>query len=112
MNLGKKIKQKRDELNLTQEELAAKVNLSRSTVALIESGKRGVTRDKIESFARALNMPPAELMGWTESSRIDATSPDEDTKQAIDYLNFVAQHEPDVIQKAAEYAKFLSQEKK
>ena len=59
--IGPKIKQLREEQGLTQEELAARCNLlkwdvSRSTLAKIESQVRRVTDDEVELFAKALDV--------------------------------------------------------
>ena len=62
-----KIKARRIELGLTQDELAKQMGYSsRSTINKIESGLVDITRNKIEKFATVLNVPPAYLMGWRE----------------------------------------------
>ncbi len=63
--LGKKIKDARKALNLSQEEVATKLGYTdRSTIAKIEAGHSDLTQHKIEKFAEALNVSPAYLMGW------------------------------------------------
>jgi transcriptional regulator with XRE-family HTH domain len=57
----------RKNAKLTQEELAAQINLSRSALANIERGNQGVTLVLIFSIAKALNLPPAELIPAIES---------------------------------------------
>lgn len=52
----------RKNAKLTQEELAAKINLSRSALANIERGNQGVTLVLIFSIAQALNLPPTALI--------------------------------------------------
>ncbi|NYB73413.1 helix-turn-helix transcriptional regulator [Sedimentibacter hydroxybenzoicus DSM 7310] len=65
--LSKRIKQRREELNLSQDELARKLGYkSRSSINKIESGDNDVPQSKIEAFAKALEMSPSELMGWSE----------------------------------------------
>lgn len=64
LELYKNIRQKRLELNMSQEELARKVGYtSRSTIARIEKGEIDISRDKIFAFAKALKTTPSELMG-------------------------------------------------
>lgn len=64
LELYRNIKQKRLELNMSQEELARKVGYtSRSTIARIEKGEIDISRDKIFAFAKALKTTPSELMG-------------------------------------------------
>lgn len=66
-NLYEKIKLLREQLNMTQEELALKVGYkSRSTINKIEKGLRDINQSQIISFAKALNTTPAYLMGWKE----------------------------------------------
>ncbi len=67
MNIGDKIKQLRQSLDLTQDELAQKVGYkSRSSINKIELGERDVSRPMIIKFAEALNTTPAYLMGWED----------------------------------------------
>lgn len=64
LELYKNIRQKRLELNMSQEELAKRVGYtSRSTIARIEKGEIDISRDKIFAFAKALKTAPSELMG-------------------------------------------------
>lgn len=61
-----RIKERRNALDLSQSELAARLGYSdRSTIAKIEKGVNDITQSKIESFAKALHTTPAYLMGWT-----------------------------------------------
>ena len=63
--LGKRIKSRRTELNITQEELAFKVGYtSRSSINKIELGKVDLTQSKIVAIANALDISPLELLGY------------------------------------------------
>lgn len=67
--LGTRIKNRREELEISQDELAKRMGYkSRSTVAKIESGDNDITQSKIMKFAEILETSPSYLMGWTESS--------------------------------------------
>ncbi len=67
MSLADKIKQRRLELNMSQDELARKLGYkSRSTVNKIEAGINDITQTKIMAFAKALDTTPAYLMGWED----------------------------------------------
>ena len=67
MDIGERIKLRREELNLSQDELAKKVGYkSRSSINKIEQDGRGLPQKKIVAFAKALDTTPAYLMGWTE----------------------------------------------
>ncbi len=69
--LYKQIKRKREDLNLSQEELATLVGYkSRSTIAKIESGTNDIPQAKIKFFADALKTTPEQLMGWDHTDKI------------------------------------------
>lgn len=67
LNIGQRIRQKRESLGLSQEELAQKLGYkSRSTINKIESGINDITQSKVVKFAQALQTTPAALMGWED----------------------------------------------
>ncbi len=68
MSIGSRIKERRELLNLSQEELALKLGYkSRSTINKIESGINDITQSKVVEFAKVLQTTPAYLMGWEEN---------------------------------------------
>jgi transcriptional regulator with XRE-family HTH domain len=70
MTVGEKIKQRRLELNLSQDELAKKVGYkSRSSINKIELA-RDLPLKKVELMAKALDTTPAYLMGWEDGPSI------------------------------------------
>ena len=60
--LGNRIKRKRKLLNLTQEELAAKVGLSPVYVGYIEQGRNTPSLEVLEKTAKALKIKTSELI--------------------------------------------------
>ena len=65
LEFGKRIKEKRLALKMTQEELAKKTGYtSRSSINKIELGLVDLPQSKILSIANALETTPAYLMGW------------------------------------------------
>lgn len=69
MGLKENIKAKRLEKQMTLEELANKVGVSRQTIQRYESGTiSNIPSDKIELMAKTLETTPAYLMGWSDSS--------------------------------------------
>ena len=102
MTVGERIKQRRLELNLSQDELAKRVGYkSRSSINKIE-----LTRDlplkKVELMARALDTSPGYLMGWTD----EPPEPQGDRGEALnEYAKILFEHyqkaSPD-IQKAVD----------
>lgn len=65
MEIGERIKQRREELGMTQDELAQKAGYaSRSSINKIEKS-RDLPSTRIEQMAHALECSPSYLMGWT-----------------------------------------------
>lgn len=65
MDVGKRIKERRKELNLSVDELAKKLNKNRTTVYRYEKGDiENLPMDILGPLAEALNTTPACLMGW------------------------------------------------
>ena len=68
MSIGSRIKERRELLNLSQEELALKLGYkSRSTINKIESGINDISQSKVVEFAKVLQTTPAYLMGWEDN---------------------------------------------
>lgn len=68
--IGERIKQRRLELGMSQDELAMKLGFSsRSSICKIESNARNLTQQKIKAIADALETTPDYIMGWTNSSK-------------------------------------------
>lgn len=77
MEIGQIIKKRREELGMSQEELALKAGYkSRSSINKIEVDGRGLPQAKIQAIAYALKTTPACLMGW-----------ENDTASAFDYVS-------------------------
>ena len=65
MTIGDRIKQRRKELGMSQEELAHKLGYkSRSSINKIELGGQNLTQPKIKEIADALDTTPDYIMGW------------------------------------------------
>ena len=66
--IGQRIKIRREELNMSQEELAVKLGYkSRSSINKIERDGRELRQNKIVAIAAALNTTPAYIMGWEDA---------------------------------------------
>lgn len=64
-SIGLRIKQRREELGLSQDELAKKIGYkSRSSINKIELDQNNLTQTKIKIIADALNTTPGYIMGW------------------------------------------------
>ena len=60
-----RMKNRREELNMSYQTLSEKVGISKSTLQRYETGFiKNMPVDKLEDIANALNVSPAYLMGW------------------------------------------------
>lgn len=83
MDIGKRIKQRREELGLTQEELAKKLGYAnRSSVNKVETS-REVSMKMINSYAIALETTVPYLMGWEEEDKKIEEQADDDFKNML-----------------------------
>lgn len=102
--IGKKVKARREQLGLTQEELAKKLGYkSKSTINKIELDINDVSQSKLVRLAAALEVDPGyfieiepandhtELI--TEYVELFSGLSDENKKQAIQYMTFLSKQE-------------------
>lgn len=65
MTLGDRVKQKRENMGLSQEELADKMGYkSKTSIHKIEQGITDLPLSKVEELAKVLNVTTSYLMGW------------------------------------------------
>ena len=68
MTFGERVRARREQLDMTQDELAKKLGYkSRSSVNKIELDQRNMKQSQIVSLANALQTTPGYLMGWKEN---------------------------------------------
>ena len=71
MEIGERIKARREELGMSQDELARLVGYKwRSSINKIELGGQRLPQKKIVEIARALRVTPSYLMGWEDGIHI------------------------------------------
>lgn len=87
MRAGERIRQRRIELGLTQEELAIEAGYkSRSSINKIENS-REVTLKKIKKIANILDVTPESLLGWEESHQKKQENNINAVTELVDYLH-------------------------
>ena len=92
-HFGNRVRTRRLELGITQEELAQRLGYSsRSAVNKIERNVNDVPQSRVDALARALETTPAYLMGWAEKW-IQGLEPLPDKKR-IPLLGTIACGEP------------------
>ena len=86
--MGKRIRERRDALGLTLEEIADRLGLQRSAISKYERGEvENIKRSNIIKMAQMLECSPAYLMGFTDSINGDS----EDAYFFDDYARELAQ---------------------
>ena len=76
MTVGERIKEKRIEKGMTQDELAKKAGYkSRSSINKIELS-RDLPLDKVEQVAKILECSPSYLLGWEDEFSIEMAETD------------------------------------
>jgi len=83
-NLGERIKHYRNMANLTQEELAKRLNLSHPTLNKYEKGHRIPDAEFICRVAEILNCDPGFLLTGIEKA--DSNTHDEQLKEIVKFL--------------------------
>jgi len=61
--LARRLKDLREEKDMSQTALALKIGVSRSALSQMETGERKVTTDELVRLSRELNVPPGVLLG-------------------------------------------------
>ena len=103
MNTGERIKQRRIELGMSQEDLAKKLGYShKSSINKIELGYQNLTQSKIAMIAEALETTPSYIMGWDEEEKLSfeddnykrftdiiSTMSEEEQNQLYDYMMYI-----------------------
>lgn len=70
IRIGKRIRERREELQITQEELAIRIGYkTRASINKIETGDRNLAQSKIKAIADALSTTPSYIMGWDEKPK-------------------------------------------
>ena len=80
MEIGERIRRRREELDMTQDELARAAGYkSRSSINKIEIDGRGLPQKKVADIAKALKVTPSYLMGWEDEEVATLTAMQEET---------------------------------
>ncbi len=91
MSIGKRVKLRREELGMTQEELANKIGYkSKSSINKIELDVQNLRQSKIKQIADALDTTTDYIMGWDTQS--------ENTREDVEMLISLAKKsDPDSV---------------
>jgi len=70
-NLSRVVRGRREDLGLSQDELAHRSGLHRTYISDIERGARNLSLKNLVRLAEALEVPASKLMSWVEGSGED-----------------------------------------
>lgn len=90
--LGKRIREERLKLNLTQEQLAEKINVSTTYIGFIERGERSITLGKLTLLANVLGVSIDYLL-----SDIVAPLPSSNEKLWVQLLSSATEEDQQLI---------------
>lgn len=110
MDIGKRIQDRRKELNLSVEEIARRLDKNRTTVYRYEKGDiENLPLETLKPLAEILQTTPAYIMGWTDTA--DDPISDEDTNRSrVDCLYEIFEQEEFTDEECGlliEYTRFL-----
>ena len=75
MNIYERIRHRREQLDMSQEELASKIGYKdRTAVSKMENGQRQIKQSMIVKLAAALDTTPSYLMGWDKEDDVATIS--------------------------------------
>ncbi|MBR6509615.1 MAG: helix-turn-helix transcriptional regulator [Clostridia bacterium] len=106
MTVADRIRQKREELNLSQEDLAKKLGVKdKSTVCKIEKAGNDITIKNIKRIADALGVSAQYLLGWEERSKEIRK---EIIKNEFDYAHAQAAGDKEMMKECKEKGDYLA----
>ena len=104
MTIGQRVKLRREELGLSQEELAKRIGYK------IELDFRNLTQSKIKAIADALETTPSYIMGWDEEAAEAAKKavPSEEDSLNAEIIKLFMGLTADQKKEALNYLRYLS----
>lgn len=107
MTRGERIKQRREELGITQEELAKRLGYKgKSAISRIESAGNNISYKIAEKVAPALDTTPAELFGIVDV--VYDSRKDGEYQIILEYRKH--KYTEEMLKRLLSYMRFLSQE--
>ena len=110
MTIGQRIKIRREELNMSQDDLAKKVGYkSRSSINKIELDLYSLKQSKIQAIADALETTPSYIMGWDEEAEeAKKSAPSEEDSLNAEIIKLFMGLTADQKKEALNYLRYLS----
>ncbi|WP_455501062.1 helix-turn-helix domain-containing protein [Gemmiger sp.] len=111
MTIGQRVKLRREELGLSQEELAKRIGYkSKTSINKIELDFRNLTHSKIKAIADALETTPSYIMGWDEEAAEETkkAAPSEEDSLNAEIIKLFMGLTADQKKEALNYLRYLS----
>ena len=110
MTIGQRVKLRREELGLSQEELAKRIGYkSKTSINKIELDFRNLTQSKIKAIADALDTTPSYIMGWDEEAEgAKKAVPSEEDSLNAEIIKLFMGLTADQKKEALNYLRYLS----
>lgn len=110
MTIGQRVKLRREELGLSQEELAKRIGYkSKTSINKIELDFRNLTQSKIKAIADALDTTPSYIMGWDEEAEeAKKAAPIEEDSLNAEIIKLFMGLTADQKKEALNYLRYLS----
>lgn len=110
MTIGQRVKLRREELGLSQEELAKRIGYkSKTSINKIELDFRNLTQSKIKAIADALDTTPSYIMGWDEEAEeAKRLPPSEEDSLNAEIIKLFMGLTADQKKEALNYLRYLS----
>ncbi|KKF45199.1 MULTISPECIES: helix-turn-helix domain-containing protein [Streptococcus] len=89
----KRLKQLRNEANLTQKQLANAVDTSQQNIAFYEQNKRQPKQDILERISKYFNVSTDYLMGKTDKRKTDLTKTEFLFRSAVEDLDLTEEQQ-------------------
>ena len=107
-NIGTRIMERRQQLGLTQEDLAFRMGYkTKSAINKIELGINDVSQSKVVKFAEALHTSVAYLMGWEEQKEKPTEQVDGLSKDMQELIDCIKKLPEDKIQMLLQVARSI-----
>ncbi|MBQ3762238.1 MAG: helix-turn-helix transcriptional regulator [Clostridia bacterium] len=87
VTVGKRIRELREKIGMTQEELAKHLNCSRATVAMLEIGERGLSDNHLPFLADLFNVSCDYIIRGVEAANIDTCKKTGLSNKAVEKLS-------------------------
>lgn len=100
--LGRRLRDAREYLGLSQEEVAERLKVPRASISAIETGKRKVSSLELKQFARIYKLSTSFLLGEEESDQ-ERNAKDETSRALFRTTRALSEQDRQEVLRFAEY---------